>query len=93
MIPDKRAERFGDSYLEDGKEVVMFNPKLTLEEWEYLMHCQKVANEKKPEETIAVEKKLIDDAKAKKIKREETQTKKVKKDDEENAETRESFNK
>lgn len=51
MIPDERAQRQG-GYLQDGKEIVTFDPPLTLKEWEYLMKCQDIAIEEESEKEI-----------------------------------------
>lgn len=92
MIPDNRAERMGDNYLEDGKQVVVFNPKLTLEEWKFLQWCQTKAHEKDPQETDLVEKTLLEAAKKKKAKHDSEVAKKRKKDDEHTEKLKKDFN-
>ena len=49
LIEDKRASRSSAGYLHDGKEVVTFNPPLSVEEWEYLKECQKITIKLNPE--------------------------------------------
>jgi len=56
MIPDERASRNPSGYLQDGKEIVLFNPPLEVKEWEYLMECQEIAT-KQHKFTVPEEKK------------------------------------
>lgn len=78
MIPDERASRFSSGYLEDGKEVVSFNPKLSLEEWNYLMYCQQIAIDAKQDKVEAKEKLLLDKAAKEKSKRDKEAADKIK---------------
>ncbi len=93
MIPNERAERFGDNYLEDGKRVVMFNPKLTEEEWDYLMVCQDEAIASKAGEIQAKEKELIENAAEKKLERDAIDKAKKDKAKEKEKNVKENFNK